>query len=68
VTAWERLLAEEWPDGTRPAPVEAPTPCRDETAAQHRADLEAAVYRRTPRPAAARYRAGHTTTPRKDRP
>ncbi|MFC9821419.1 hypothetical protein ACFWG6_31065 [Streptomyces erythrochromogenes] len=52
----ERLLAEEWPDGTfggpRPAdPAPAPTPCHDEAAAQHYADLAAAVYRRR-RPAA----------------
>ncbi|MFD9256967.1 hypothetical protein [Streptomyces sp. NPDC059538] len=59
----ERLLAEEWPTGLfggSRTPAPAPAPCRDEAAAQHRADLEAAIYRRP--------RTGQTSTHRKDTP
>lgn len=50
MTGLARLLAEEWPDGTFGGPrtaaaPPAPAPCRAEAAAQHYADLEAALTR-----------------------
>lgn len=74
----ERLLAEEWPDGTFGGPRPATAryrPRHDPAAAQHQAVLAAALdgtewHQPIParRPTAARYRVGHTTTPRKDQP
>jgi hypothetical protein len=39
----ERLLAEEWPDGTFGGPLRRYTPRHDPAAAQHQADLAAAL-------------------------